>query len=81
MTSVPDFPPPTGPFPPAGDAAAARALDVRRQAREALLASDWRVVRASETNVALGTAWVTYRAELRRAASGERADLPQEPTA
>lgn len=76
MTSVPDFPTPTGPLPPPNDADLAHVADMRRQAREALAASDWRVVRDLERDGAVSEVLASYREALRAVARGDTFELP-----
>lgn len=68
-----------GPVATAADRDAALLADLPRQAREALAATDWRVVRAAETGEPVPTAWRTYRDALRAVVSGQSNTLPDEP--
>lgn len=65
-----------GPVGTEADREAALLADLPRQAREALAASDWRVVRDLEQSGVISGALLSYRAALRAVARGEAFDLP-----
>lgn len=59
-----------------------RARNLREQRDKALSASDWRVIRATETGVALDAEWAAYRQALRDLPHAEgwpNVDLPNDP--
>ena len=63
---------------------ASKAAQVRAARDRALQASDWRVIRAAETGVALDAGWATYRQALRDLPDAEgwpNVDLPLDPDA
>jgi hypothetical protein len=68
------LPPPI--LPPSDDVEQAHKADLKRQARELLDASDWRVVRDVEQHGAVSADLVTYRSALRIVARGEAFVLP-----
>lgn len=74
--TVPNVAMPAPLFPPQNDAADARKADLKRQARELLMQSDWRAVRDLEQHGAVSASLLTYRDALRAVARGEAFDLP-----
>jgi hypothetical protein len=61
---------------------AAKAAQVRAARDRALEASDWRVIRAAETGIAMSQEWQNYRQALRDLPDAEGfpdVDLPQSP--
>ena len=61
---------------------ASKAAQMRAARDRALEASDWRVIRAAETGVALDADWATYRQALRDLPNDEAwpdVDLPNDP--
>jgi hypothetical protein len=74
--SVPELVLPPILFPPPDDVEQAYKADLKRQARELLDASDWRVVRDVEQHGAVSADLATYRSALRVVARGEAFDLP-----
>jgi hypothetical protein len=74
--SVPEMLAPAPLLPPETDAADAHKADLKRQARDLLAESDWRVVKDLEQSGAISEALSSYREALRAVARGEAFDLP-----
>jgi hypothetical protein len=74
--TVPEMLAPAPLLPPENDAADAHKADMKRQARDLLVESDWRVVKDLEQGGAVSEALSFYREALRAVARGEAFDLP-----
>ena len=74
--TVPEVIVPAPLMPPNNDAVNAPKADLKRQAREFLMQSDWRAVRDLEQNGVVSAGLLVYREALRAVARGEAFDLP-----